>query len=132
MPEGDALASVRRGMIVPAADLGLRQSQRRPFRYDAYNGGCLGVNGCVPGDGYACQGPTVSGSSELQEAFAFLNAPFAPDDFESKPPKYMIRHPAEGPDSVVGWGFDGGRPRWKAALEKIAKGVEPPEGCPPA
>ena len=130
-PQGDVMNRVRRGMITPAWQLGLRMSQRRPFSFDSYNSGCLDVHGCVAdpsgSGGYACQGPEAGAGKELAAAYDFLNAPLAPDGFEYKPPGYMLKHPIDGPNSIQGWSRDAtGKTRWQAQAVKL--GGEP-QGC---
>lgn len=124
LPARDVLADGRRGMLVPAADLGLRPSQRRAFRFDAYNGGCLGVQGCVAdadAAGYMCSGAAERRpSSQLDKAYAFLNAPLAPEGFDRQIPPYLVRSPVHGPNSILGLSSQGGK-RWNQDL--AAKGV---------
>jgi hypothetical protein len=129
LPASDVLAGLQRGMIVPADDLGLRPAQRRAFRYDAYNGGCLGVQGCVAdadAAGYACSAGQMKRSPQLAEAYAFLNAPLAPDDFEHRLPPYLARTPPFGPNSVGGLSLDG-RKQWQADVARTRGAV--PQGC---
>ena len=106
-PRGDVMNQVRRGMITPAWQLGLRLSQRRPFSLDAFNSGCVDAHACAAdakdSGGYTCAGGQSRPSAEFEAAYRFLNTPLASDDFEYKPPDYMLKGNVLGPDSVAGW-----------------------------
>lgn len=109
-PQGDVMNQVARGMISAEWNLGLRNSQKKAFTVDAYNSGCVDPWGCVgspPGGpdvpGFRCPGKTSTLSPEMQATFAFLNAPMCPDGAEYRPPAYVLKPDAFGPNSVAGW-----------------------------
>lgn len=133
-PQGDIMNAVRRGAITKGWNLGLRNPQAKKLAVDMYNGGCVDLHGCVPSgsgtlEGFSCAGGKDSMGPEMKEAYGYLNAPLLEDNFEYKPPDYMMGIKNSGPNSVAGWArAPGGSQVWEVMAEKYRAHLPAP-GC---
>jgi hypothetical protein len=107
-PAGDVMNAISRGAITKDWNRGLRNPQAKQMTYDMYNGGCINPN-CVANSGYTCEGRQVGDvSPQLDQTFARLKVPLVDDDYEYKPPPYMMGIKGNSPNSTSGWAMQDG------------------------
>ena len=117
----DAFATVQRGAITKAFNLGLANGPSKQLNVDTYNGGCLDAWGCVDSDGFRCAGARDAGFGPFMRAqFDGLNAPYDPSGAEYAPPPALQGLKAGTINSVTGWqrSSPGGAVAWRAAACK--------------
>lgn len=94
------------GTITTDVNAGLRLPQARPMNIETFNSGCVNPHGCVSNiaEGFACPGPLKQPSSAISNLYDVLQAPYAPHNFEMKPPPpYVVGIKETSLNSVVGW-----------------------------
>lgn len=102
----DAFASVQRGAITKAFNVGLKPPQRKELNVDTYNQGCVNPWGCVSNDGVSCLGTPqerFATTGFMHEQFRELNANYDPELSEYAPPSYAMGWKTGTANSVTGW-----------------------------